>query len=257
MIRETLPENPQERKVIVLMEDVEIINSDKKGWINSPDIVVLEYPFEDESIKENELYKSLEAANLIKQGAVLAQSPYDLNLYNDTKDIESFVQSNALQKYLLFSEFCRKLGATRIYGKHIESEQNTKETNISGKGGYNIAEIATDINRNLETKLSQELVLEDSYVGNSNPNIEEARKFLFDNHISHDKVFTSLLEARMGNDKITSRKLFFSLTNDSLFSLKLAGSIKFALFNAEGSYESKVHSLKDLKVVLNVVFEKG
>jgi hypothetical protein len=257
MIREDLPKDPKERQVIVLMEDYNISDVYESDWIHSPNTAVLEFPFVDSSILENELYISLENANLIEPGAILSQSPYDLELYRDAKNTESLIQSNALDKLTLFSTFCRKLGATKIYGQHIESESKDRKNEIGGKTGYKIAEATLQINRNLVSKLSQELELEETYPGDPNPNIEEARKFLFDNYISNDKVFTSLLEGRTGSGKIKSRKLSYSLTSESMRALKVIGGIKFGLFNADGSYEEEIRGLEDIKVVLNVDFEKG
>ncbi|GBU26295.1 hypothetical protein R83H12_03001 [Fibrobacteria bacterium R8-3-H12] len=258
MIRENFPENPQERKVIVLLDAVDIVSVFKSSWINSPNITALEYPFDSDSpILESELYKSLEMQNLIEQGAILSQSPYDFGDYRDSRDIESLISSNALQKYTIFSGFCRKLGATRIYGKHIESETNDTNREVGGKAGYKIAEAEFKMNKDLERKLSQELELEDTYDGDPNPDIEEAKKYLFANHVSHDKVFTSLLEGRTGSGKIRSRNLSFSLTSESMQSLKILGGIKFGLFNADGNFENKVHTLKNLKVSLSIEFGKG
>jgi len=259
MIRENFLEDPQTRKVIVLLDGVEIINEFKSSWINSPNITALEYPFDSDSpIFQSELYKTLEMQNLIEQGAVLSQSPYDFEDYRDSRDIESLISSNALQKYTIFSGFCRRLGATRIYGKHIESEANVSNTERSVKIGNKVAEAEAQWNRDLENKISQELELEDTYDGDPNPDIEEAKKYLFANHVSHDKVFTSLLEGRTGSGKIKSRNLSFSLTSESMQSLKILGSIKFGVFNnAEGNYMGKVNALKNLKVSLSIEFGKG
>jgi len=258
MIREILPEDPRERKAIILLRDVDIVLSYNMEWIKSPNITVLEYPFDsDSSILETELYKSLEKANLIESGAILSQSPYNLDTYADATKFEDLIYSNALNKCDLFTKLCRKLGATKFSGIHFESEQNTMSNELGGNVGYKIAEASVQMNRDLENRLSQELKLEDTYDGDPNPNIEEAKQFLTDNHIFHDKVFTSLLEARTGSGKIKSRKISFSMISESMQSLKIIGGIKLAFFNADGSYANKIHTLKDIKISLNIEFEKG
>jgi len=262
MILENLPAEPQKRKAIVLLDDVNIIFSFKSEWINSPNITVLEYPFDSDSpILENGLYKSLEMQNLIEKGAVLSQSPYDFERYMNAKKVEELISCNAKDKYLIFSGFCKILGATKFYGRHIENEHNSTNSEYGGKAGYKITETEFQMNRDLKNRLNQDLEMEDAYYGevdpNIEPNIEEAKKYLIDNHVSHDKNFTSLLDARTGSNKIKSRKISFSLTSESTQYLKIIGSIKYALFNAEGKYENKVHTLKDLKVTLNVDFGKG
>jgi hypothetical protein len=257
MIRKNLPENPKERKAIVLMEDYEIASEHESAWIHSPNITVLEYPFLDSSILENELCISLENANLIELGAVLSQCPYDLKLYTSAKDTESLILSNALNKSTLVSEFCRKLGATRIYWHNEDEESENRKNEIGGKAGYKIAEAELLINRNLESKVKQELKLEDTYDGNPDPNIEDAQKFLFDNYLSNEKHLTSLLQARTGSGKIKSRKVEYSLTSESMQALKVCGGIKFGLFNANGSYENEIRKLRDIKVALDIEFGKG
>lgn len=258
MICETLPEDPRERKAIILLRDVDIVLSYNTEWIKSPNITVIEYPFDSDSpIFETELYKSLERANLIEPDAILSQSPYDLNAYADATKFEDLICSNALNKCDLFTRFCRKLGATKFSGIHFENEQNTMNKDLGGNSGYKVAEASAQMNRDLESKLSQELKLEDTYDGDSNPNIEEAKQFLIDNHIFHDKVFTSLLEARIGSGKIKSRNISFSMTSESMQSLKIIGGIKLAFFNADGNYANKIHTLKDIKISLNIEFGKG
>jgi len=260
MTRKDLPENPQERKVIMLLSAPEImdLHSNKMEWIKSPNITILEYPFDNDSpILKTELYKSLDMANLIETGAILSQSPYDFKEYADARKLEDLIHFNALNKYTLFTRFCAKLGATRIYGKHFESEQNTSNKEFGGKAGYKIAEASAQVNRDLESKLSQELELEDIYEGDPNPNIEEAKQFLTDNHIFHDKVFTSLLEARTGSGKLKSRNISFSMTSESMQSLKILGKIKYGPFNADGNYTSKCNNLRDIKISLSVEFGKG
>jgi len=261
MIRDNFPENPQERKAIVLLDEVDIVTSFKSEWLNSPNITVLEYPFDNDSpIYESELYKSLDMQNLIEPGAVLSQSPYDFEYYKDSRDIESLINSNALKKYFIFSEFCRKLGATKIYGKYIESEANSHTSERGGKVGKSIAkagvEVEAQINRDLENKLSQELEAETIYEY-SNTDIEGAKKYLLDHHIPIENIFDSLLEGRIGSGKMSVQKLSFSLTSESMQSLKIISNIKFGLFNANGNYMDKVHTLKNLKVSVNVEFGKG
>jgi len=260
MIRETLPEDPRERKAIILLRDVDIVLSYNEEWIKSPNITVLEFPFDNDSpIYDNELYKSLEASNLIEQGAILSQSPYDLNAYANAKEVENLIHLNAKKKYNLFAGFCGILGATRIYGRHFESEQNTTNKEFGGKAGYKIAEASAQVNRDWESKLSQELELEANYEGDPNPNIEEAKKYLDDNHISNEEDFTSLLKerARKGSNKLKTKDIKFSMTSESMQSLKILGGIKLAFFNADGKYANKVHTLRDIKVSLSVEFGKG
>jgi hypothetical protein len=257
-IRKTLPEDPKERKVIVLLKEDDIINSSDSEWINSSKITVLKYPFDRNSpVYKNELYKSLDDAGLIEKGAILVQSPYDVDVYRDAKDIENLIHFNALRKYSIFSGFCRKLGATRISIKDFANEQINANRGRGGQAEYKIFGGEANASEELENKLRQELDMEDTYPGDSNPNIEEAKKYLEDNRIWHDEVLKSLLEARTGSGKIQSKDISFSLTSESMQALKLLGGIKLAFFNANGNYENKVSTLRDLKVSLSVEFGKG
>jgi len=258
MIRENLPEDPRERKAIILLRDVDIVLSYNEEWIKSPNITVLEYPFASDSpIFDNELYKSLEASNLIEQNAILSQSPYDLNAYADAKQFEDLIQSNVLHKYAIFARFCEKLGATKISIKHFESEQNTKNTEFGGKADYKVVGGNFQVNKDLESKLSQELESENTYEGDPNPNIEEAKKYLVDNHLINDRTFKDLLEARTGSVKTKSQNLSFSTTSESMQSLKILSGIKLGFFNADGNYANKVQTLRDIKVSFIVEFGKG
>jgi len=256
MIRENLPENPQERKAIILLSDVDIRHLfNKEEWINSPDITVLEYPFDKNSpILENELYKSLERANLIELGAILSQSPYSLDVYADATKFEDLILSNAKEKLYAFSVFCGKLGATKIHCKHFESERNTTNKEIGGKVGNAVAEADIKMYEDLESKLKQEFELDDFYP-NPNTNIEAAKEYLDKKHIFNDQELTYLLEAR--EIGIGRRKVSFSLTSESKQSLKILGSIKYGPFNADGNYKIQCSKLRDIKVHLEVEFGKG
>jgi len=255
----TLPEEPKKRKVIVLLKHEDIADSLETEWIKSPNITVLEYPINSNSpIIENALYQSLDDKGLIESGAILVQSPYNLNVYEDAKDVENLIHSNVLRKYNIFATFCGILGATRIGSKQFESEQNSASIEGSGQAGYKLVGADFNINSELENRLSQELEMDIEYDGNPNPDIEEAKKYLLDNYVSNDEVLKSLLEdrARSGN-KIKSKKISFSLTSESMQSLKLLGKIRLGFFNAEGNYASKVNTLRNLKVSLSVEFGQG
>jgi len=257
-IRHTLPEDPKERRVIVLLNEEDIINSSDSEWINSSKITVLKYPFDrDSPIYENELYKSLDDADLIEQGAILVQSPYDLNVYRDAKDAEELINFNALRKYNLFARFCQKLGATRIQITHEEGEQKNTNSGGGGQVGYNIVEVKGGASKESEEKLRQTLERGSTFNGNPNPNIEEAEKYLFNNRLDNDEVLKDLLEARKGSNKVKSYTLSYSIASDSMQSLKLVGGIKIASFNAEGNYENAVRTLKDKTVSFNIEFGAG
>jgi len=264
MIRKDLPENPQERKVIMLLSATDImhLHSNKMEWIKSPNITVLEYPFDNDSpILKTELYKSLEKENLINPGAILSQSPYNLDAYADATAFEDLILSNAKEKLYAFSVFCGKLGAKKVKGKYKKSERDTTNKEIGGKVNAIIpatipATLEADIKmyEDLENKLEQKMELDDFYP-NPNTNIEAAKEYLDKKHIFNDLELRYLLEAR--EIGIGSRKVSFSLTSESKQSLKILGSIKYGPFNADGNYEKKCSKFTDFKVDLEVEFGNG
>jgi hypothetical protein len=287
MFYSELPENPNKRKAIVFLDkhirdDIERtkklydgkdfnltdhigLEKGLTGFIESfiemrkleesTNIAVLAYFKGDE--KKSPLYQSLDKDGLLGDGMVLWQSPYDVNHYEEARDVDSFLQSNALQKYQLFSELCGKLGATRIYGKQFEIANDGENTQIDGKTSYKAVSGEFQRNSSWENNVRQELELEDTYSGNSNPNIEEARKFLIDNNLSTDRVFSSLVSGRAGENKILSRNLSFSLTTESKKLLDITGNISLFRFKANGNYKNEVNALRDLKITLSVEFGKG
>jgi len=267
MIRETLPENPKERKAIILLCDVDIVRSFEMEWIKSPNITVLEYPFDNDSpIYDNELYKKLKEEDLIELGAILSQSPYNLDTYADAKKFEDLILFNAKKKYDIFVKFCEILGATKIHIEHSESERNTTNKKFGGVGGggtsYATAEAKFEKDETLESYIKQHYKFKGIYDGNPNPDIEEAEKLLNDNHLFKNETFTSLLEARKNNkNKMIARDVFFSYTSESKKCLKILGGIKLNFpgysFNVDGNYTNKVDNLSNMEVHLEVEFGKG
>jgi len=264
-----LPEKEAERKTIVFMEDheYEVARLDKNNkWLNDKNICVLEYPDEDfpedYPVLENPLYKKLIDKALVSssKAGVLVQNPYDLNDYakitDEEKSLVELLCANALQKYDIFSEFCKELGATKVVYEFAENNEETASTNVNAEAGNQVVGGGVNVALNREMKRKFKIEAKGDFPGKT-PNIEAAKKVLESYNLSQDGHLQSLLKKRTGDNIITREEIVLDMTSDSMKSINVAANIRWGLFNAKGDFSRNVKEISATNIKYIVEFGKG
>ena len=207
------PDEPSRRKAVFVLDqsDIKALRLDKDGasLLLNKEVHVLS-AFSQES---NPIVQELINSGLARPGAVLIQSPFEKDTYeNSTQAMERF----ALDKHLHFSTLCGYLGARKVTVEQIELKtKDKKETlSIEIEGVSSGPSVRTDVKNEELASLYNRLDLQDTFVGGS-PDLPEAESFLRETGLLGDANMRSLLKSQGPINRLTSRRLRLNITNET------------------------------------------
>lgn len=245
---ERLPENPAQRKLLVVLDeaDYELCQYDEEGrkLLLNPEVNVQQFPV----TSDDQTLLSLQREGLLRPGARLLQSPYDGQLYVDIADAED---SFAVQKYTLFSSVCMFLGATKVQVTRImcRDRDGTVEVNIGGDrmGVQADGRVQHERVEKLRTKIS----LCDEFEGGE-ADVEAAGTLMRTAGLMSNPNLRSLLEmAKVSNNRIKSREFQLDLTRETKSRLELALSVGIPGV-ARGSGDADIRSRENVEYQVSV-----
>jgi len=174
----------------------------------------------DQESEAEELVALLDEDGLLRRGALLVRSPYSAS-YALAQDA---AQQFALEKHFLFTTICSLLGATEVCVKQIDIVVDN-ETMSFDVGATQVAfDAKLGVHKQIFDELTSKMSLHDSFEGNDR-DVEAAEKMLRANRLRSDWNLRSLVEISKGPNKLKSRELVLSLTDEAKQSLKIAASV--------------------------------
>jgi hypothetical protein len=246
------PNDPSGRRAVVVLEQHEIENCQRKGEtqiLNDPQTHVVVYPITKDNV--GQALTNILDAGLDRPGTVLIQSPFDLDEYVDAAEAS---QQFALAKHTLLSNLCQLLGATRVSVTQIDIDINGRVTTMKADGGNLFAAAEGSLEKTANDSLCSQLSLVDEYEGGE-PNLEAAEKLLRSSRLAGDPNMKSLLQARKAaGNALTKRTLTVNLSTEANKNLKVVARLNLPKIAFGAEYESAVKQTKEYRLTLEVLF---
>jgi hypothetical protein len=248
----SMPREPGRRKAIVILEEHEIdrcrYESDGARLLHNPEVQVLTFPGE----KPCPLVQDMERAGLFRPGTVLVQNPFDRDSY---AEIDEATERFALHKQMLFSEFCRHLGAREVVVDMIEIRTTTGKATFEAKAGRAGVEGGGSVTRDQMNAFRSQISLQDRFEG-AEPDVAAAETLLVRSGLASDPTMRSLLELRRpGGNKLASRTLTLNLSTETKRSLAVVGNLKVpAYVKLQADYRRIAHEQREYTLTLRVLF---
>lgn len=218
-----LPENPAERQIIVVGDDVFLnkAREEEQAWFaKRPEVCIMNV---DDDWGGN-LFDKLSRKALLVPETTLVQDPYETDLYLPLKEeeISNSLLESAKKRYRAFEEVVRKLGA--VFMKIEEVQQRNYQGHVSANGNYKVvdANVKFDIARQL-----QESIESKSTFKGGKPDVSAAYDILLRYNLAGDSELKSLIELRRGDNPIITKEVKWRVCNELSTSLELG--VKLAL----------------------------
>ncbi len=211
------------------------------------------YILPSSSQHSNPVVQNLFNSGIARPGAVLVQSPFDKDLYQNSKQA---VELFALDRHMYLSQLCSHLGAREVRVEQVEIKSTggkktfSVEGNVLGKvgGGTKVED------QELDSFLSR-LNLIDKFEGGS-PDMLAARQLLNRTGLISDANIRSLLELRQNpSNPLKSRKLHFNMTSETQRNLNVLASFNKPIFlSLEADYDRHIREQTEFTLTTKVDF---
>ncbi len=246
------PEDPSDRRALLVLEQHDIENFSRKGetqLLTDSLTHVLACPIIED--KGNQALSNILEAGLNRPGTILIQNPFNLDEYADAVDaIEQF----ALAKHMFLSNFCQLLGATKVSVTQLDIVTNGETQTIKVNGGRLDISAKGSVEQSVNDNVCSQLSLIDEF-GGGDPNLEAAEKLLRSTRLSGDPNMRSLLQARkVAGNPLTRRTLTVNLSTEANKNLKVLGRLKLPAATFGVEYESALKQTKIYTLTLEVLF---
>ena len=249
----TWPDEPHRRKTVLVLnqQDIDALRFEEGGadLLLNEEVYIL-----PSSLKEsNPVVQDLVDSGLVRPGAVLIQSPFDKNTYeNSMQAVERF----ALEKHLHFSTLCMYLGACEVTveqakykyteDKKIVSIQVDLPMKGSGNSKIEDEELAS---------LCSKMTLHNEFQGGS-PDVPAAEEHLKRIGLSGDTVMRALIELRRNpNNLLTNQKLQLNMTSEVKSNFNVLANLNIpAYISLETGYNRHVREQTEFTLTVKVDF---
>jgi hypothetical protein len=249
------PDDPGSRKAVVVLSDFEI---EKCGYapgaakiLLDDEAYVVRYPVELGDSPPRALENIIDA-NLLRKGAVLVQSPFDSDTYEDA---ELAPQRFALAKHMYFSTFCMLLGARGVEVDQLDLRTRTSRSSIDFKAERMGAGGEVDVVHEDLARFRAEMSLCDKFAG-GDPDLQAAEGLLRRTHLWSDANMRTLLEMRgtMSN-RLLERKLVLSLSSEAKSNLSVSARLNLpTIVDVSGGYERAISEEQEYSLTVVVRF---
>lgn len=252
MTDSTWPNEPHRRKTVLVLNQHEIDALEYRE--GGAELLLNEevYILPSSSQQSNSVVQGLFDSGLARPGAVLIQSPFDKDVYEDLKKA---VERFGLEKHLYFSALCGFLGARKVTVEQVEDENTKDKIIFSAKGDVPIRGSGEVKLENEElTSFSNRLNLMDEFAGGS-PNVPAAKEFLERKGLLGDATMKSLLEmCQNPNNPFTSRKLQLNMTGEVQRNLNVLARLDISALSLEADYDRHVKEQTEFTLTIKVEF---
>ena len=241
------PVNPQERKMILVMQDTDIQRSqmekDSTKYLTDDQVYVMSYPIK---ISADDSPTQVAIARIARPGILLSQNPFDSDHYFDVANESVEI---ALKKYLVFSSMCCILGARSVSVEQIIHRNRTAKTVWNAKASYGVGGVDTSGDNEKINELRQRISLNDDYTG-GNPEIDQAYELLNKNNLTMEQQFCSLIDVRrIQSNPLKKRELEISLYNSMHSNLKLLANFQTKIPNLFKGSLNFSHDIKEIEEI--------
>ena len=254
MSTNSFPLDPSKRRVILILDEYAIETcgyTPNAGHIfNDNEAYVLPYPTcPQEDIPA--LHNIIDA-NLLHPDAMLIQSPYDTDIYENA---ENAAQKFGVAKHIYFSNLCMHLGA-----KEVNVEQITLKTH-SGKVSCTVQgeRMGVGVGGTIETeeleKLRSQMSYRDRFAGGI-PNVKAAEALLRQTGLLGDANMRSLLDMRRSSsNQIIARKIELNISSEAKNNLRIAGRIGVPnTIKLSAECRRNIEEAHEYTLILEVIF---
>ncbi len=249
----TWPDEPQRRKTVLVLnqQDIDALRYEEGG----ADILLNEeVSILPSSLKQsNSVVQDLIDSGLVQPGAVLIQSPFDKDIYeNSIQAVERF----ALAKYLHFSTLCMNLGAREVIVEQIELKNTEDRKIVSLQGGLPMKGAGgVEIKNEEMDSFCNKLTLHDKLQGGS-PDVQAAEEHLKRTGLSGDDAMRSLIDLRRNpNNLLTSRKLHLNMTREVKRNFNVLANLNIPVYlSLETGYDRHVREQTEFTLTVKVDF---
>ena len=246
------PDEPHRRKNVMVLnqQDIEALEYEEGGAdvLLNEEVHILS-PFSRHS---NPIVQRLINSGIARPGVVLIQSPFDKDLYQNSKQA---VELFALDKYMYLSQLCSLLGAREVRVEQIEIKNNegkkiiSVEGNVLGKAGGGVKVE----NQELDSFLSR-LNLKDEFEGGTS-DISAATELLNRTGLVSDANMRSLLDLRQNSSNLLkSRELRFNMTSETQCNLNVLANLNVPFISLEAGYDRHVREQTEFTLTIKVDF---
>ncbi len=251
MTDSTWPEEPHRRKTVLVLDQTDIVALNYKeggaDLLRNDEVYILH-----SSLKEsNPVVQDLIDSGLARPGAVLIQSPFDKNIYeNSQQAVERF----ALDKYTRFSELCSLLGAREVTVEHIEHKNTEGQETVSFRGSSFIVSTGVETENEDLASFCGKLNLHDKFQGGS-PDVSAAEEHLRQNGLIDDPVMSSLINQRGNpNNLLTNREYKLDMTSEVKRNFKVLANLDLSFLSLEAGYNRHVREQTEFILRVKVDF---
>lgn len=249
----TWPDEPHHRKTVLVLnqQDIDALRYEEGG----ADILLNEEVYiHPSSLKEsNPAVQDLIDSGLVQPGAVLIQSPFDKNIYeNSIQAVERF----ALAKYLHFSTLCMNLGAREVTVEQIELKNTEDRKIVSLQGGLSMRGTGDiKIEDKEVASFYDKLTLHDKFQGGP-PDVQAAEEYLKWTGLSGDDAMRALIDLRRNpNNLLTSRELRLNMTSEVKRNFNVLANLNVPAFiSLEANYDRHVREQTEFTLTVKVDF---
>ena len=251
----SFPDDPHQRKAILVLNahDVEKCAYEPAAAqaLLDEEAFVLQLPFRVDDTSPLAL-RNISDSRLARSGALLVQSPYDLDAY---EEVTQAPQQFALAKHMYFSSLCMLLGAKEVSVEQIDLRTNTGKSTLNVKADGNKVAAELDVDRQNLEKLRAHMSLKDEFSGGP-ANLVSAERLLRQTGLWSDPNLRTLFEMRRGGtNQLKSRQVVLSLSSEAKSNLHVAGRLKVPSFiKLSADYKTAIHEQRDYSLTVLVRF---
>ena len=247
------PDEPHRRKTVLVLnqQDIDALRFEEGGadLLLNEEVYILPSSLQE----SNPVVQDLIDNGLVQPGAVLIQSPFDKNIYeNSIQAVERF----ALAKYLHFSTLCMNLGAREVTVEQIELNNTEDRKIFSLQGGLSMKGTGDiKIEDKEVASFYDKLTLHDKFQGGS-PDVQAAKEHLKRTGLSGDDAMSSLIDLRRNpNNLLTSRELRLNMTSEVKRNFNVLANLKMpAYLSLEAGYDRHVCEQTEFTLTVKVDF---
>lgn len=251
MIDSEWPNEPHRRKTVLVLnqQDIDALSYKEGGadLLLNEEVYILPYS----SQQSNPVVQELIDSGLARPGAVLIQSPFEKNTYENSKRA---VELFALDKHMHFSKLCSYLGAREVTVELIELKNTEGKETVSFSGSSLIGGGGVKAENEELASFKSQLSLYDTFPGGS-PDVLAAQKLLKQTGLLSDANMRSLLALRQGqNNMLTSRKLHLNMTSEVQRNLNVLANLDLLFLSLEAGYDRHVREQTEFILTVKVDF---
>lgn len=228
------------------------------GLLDDRDALVVPYSVmaAGNEAQVNAVREVLRAAGQLIPGSLLIKNPYEAEVFEFS---EYALESFASAKYHHLATVAKLLGATEVKFEDAKIERQTTSTKggvkalIPGLGGAD-AEASKEVARKLDARLEGHL----TFAGGE-PDTEAALDFLTAHNLSSEQHLKSLVEMRMGANRVQGYRMTLSGTRESDANLRAALSIAESISGKKGvsvgtTFSREVKSIRSIEITTSIKF---